>query len=268
MYMQPEKRILCVDDEKNVLRAIERIFMEDDVEVLTAGSADEGIEQLKSGQPIQVVISDYRMPGRNGVDFLGEVYKNWPETVRVVLSGYADAAAVVAAINEGHIYKFIPKPWNDDELKVAINNALEIYFLREKNVLLTKELEARNAELETANVSLKKALTENTNIHNKFQTLMDLIPVSLIGIDPDDSIVFVNKDFREKFKDLDMLIGLDRHACLPQDINALIEKTIAAQEAVSGVASIRGKKERFKGASVDEKGQRGVIMTFCEVQDE
>ena len=114
MTMEERARILCVDDEPNVLRALERMFLDEEYEILTAPSALEGLQALERIQPVQIVVSDYRMPAMNGVDFLREVCRRWPDTVRIVLSGYADTAAVVAAINDGEIYKFIPKPWNDD----------------------------------------------------------------------------------------------------------------------------------------------------------
>jgi len=123
--MNDRTRILCVDDERNVLRALERIFLDDDYEILTACSGEQGLEILSAAPQVQVVISDYRMPGMNGVEFLKEVCKTHPETIRIVLSGYADTAAVVAAINQGKIYKFIPKPWNDDELRLTVAKALE-----------------------------------------------------------------------------------------------------------------------------------------------
>jgi two-component system NtrC family sensor kinase len=133
-------KILCVDDERNVLRALERIFLDDDYEIAIAGSGDEGLKIMEESGPFQVVISDYRMPVMNGVDFLKVVYDRWPETVRIVLSGYADAGAVMAAINEGHIYRFIPKPWNDDELRVTIQNCLEHYFFQKRNHELLEQL--------------------------------------------------------------------------------------------------------------------------------
>ena len=141
-------RILCVDDERNVLRALERIFLDEDYEIVTAGSGQEGLDILEETDSFQVIISDYRMPVMTGVEFLKAVYDRWPETVRIVLSGYADAGAIVAAINEGHIYKFIPKPWNDEELRVTIQNCLERYFLLKKNRELLTELADANHALE------------------------------------------------------------------------------------------------------------------------
>src|SRR6266536_904479 len=109
--MDEQIRILFVDDEKNVLRSLERTFLDEDYEILTATTGAEGLAVLQNNSPVQVVISDYRMPEMNGVDFLRKVCNQWPETVRIVPSGYADTASIVSAINEGQIYKFIPKPW-------------------------------------------------------------------------------------------------------------------------------------------------------------
>ncbi|MFA6284152.1 MAG: response regulator, partial [Desulfurivibrionaceae bacterium] len=139
--------ILCVDDEANVLKSLKRLFLDEEYEILTAESGKEGLALLEQHEPVQVVISDYRMPEMDGVAFFKEVHERWPDTVRIVLSGYADTAVVVAAINEGQVYKFIPKPWNDDELKVAIAKALERYFLVKANNELNEELRQANDEL-------------------------------------------------------------------------------------------------------------------------
>lgn len=130
--MNKQVKILCVDDEINVLRALRRLFLDDDYDIFSAASAEEGLEILRTNEEIQIVISDYRMPGMNGVDFLKEVYSNWPDTVRMVLSGYADTAAVVEAINDGQIFRFIPKPWDEEELRTTIRMGLERYFLQKK----------------------------------------------------------------------------------------------------------------------------------------
>ena len=94
-------KILCVDDERNVLKALERIFLDDDYEIVLAGSGAEGLDILQKAEHFQVVISDYRMPVMNGVEFLKVVYERCPETVRIVLSGYADAGAIVAECLHG-----------------------------------------------------------------------------------------------------------------------------------------------------------------------
>jgi two-component system NtrC family sensor kinase len=138
--MGEDVKILFVDDERNVLKAIERLFIDDDYDLLTASSGDEGLSILENEYPVQLVISDYKMPGMNGVDFLRQVCQRWPDTIRIVFSGHADTTAVIEAINEGQIYKFIQKPWNDDGLKITISNSLEFYFLNKRKLAITEEL--------------------------------------------------------------------------------------------------------------------------------
>jgi two-component system NtrC family sensor kinase len=146
--MNDSIRILCVDDERNVLRSVERLFLDEDYEILSAQSGEEGLLILEHEKNIQIVLSDYRMPGMNGVEFLRKVCRRHPETVRIVLSGYANTAAVVDAINEGEIYRFIPKPWDDDELKSTVQSGLEKYFQRRQDMLLLAELRKAKEILE------------------------------------------------------------------------------------------------------------------------
>ena len=141
-------KLLCVDDERNVLRALERIFMDDDYEILTAISGEDGLAVLAENDDVQVVVSDFRMPGMNGVEFLRQVCEKYPETVRIVLSGYADTGAVVAAINEGQIYKFVSKPWSDEELRQTVAKAVEAFSLHRQNRALAAELETLKREME------------------------------------------------------------------------------------------------------------------------
>jgi two-component system, NtrC family, sensor kinase len=196
-------KILFVDDEPNVLNAIKRILVDDDYEIYTAGSATEGVAIMKDNK-VQVVVSDYRMPDINGIEFLREVNEHWPETVRIVLSGYADIASIVAAVNEGQIYKFIPKPWNDDELRITIANAAERYALFRRNHELAIALAAKNAELTRLNIELEDLLIEKTehlefrsNVLSTYQKILDDIPAGIVGIDPDGIVVLCNATWTE-----------------------------------------------------------------------
>lgn len=183
-------RILCVDDEPHVLKSLQRVFLDEPVAVLTAGGADEGLRLLEEEPSVRVVLSDYRMPGRDGVDFLREVCRRWPDKVRMVLSGYADAPTIIAAINEGKIYKFIAKPWDDDELRQAIGKALEFYELQEENRLLAEKLRNSNRKLQKLNRRLAELL-QARNETLRFQGralesvrfIMDALPVGMLGID-------------------------------------------------------------------------------------
>jgi len=229
--MDEHIRILCVDDEENVLKSLKRLFLDSEYEIFIAKSGEEGLELLRKTGHVQIVISDYRMPKMNGIDFLKEVYRYWPDTVRIVLSGYADTAAIIEAINIGHIYRFIPKPWNDDELKLAISNALDRYYIKEKNVMLTKELEEKNMELQKINSGLERVVEERTSdlmMQNKMlissQNILDSLPVAVIGMDLEGQIVQSNKLGLELFiMEKGNIMGTHRMDSLPDEINAIAE---------------------------------------------
>jgi len=117
--------LLLVDDEENILRSLERVFEDDGYLILTATSGEDALNLL-SQHPVQVIVSDQRMPKMSGSEFFTQVKKMYPETVRMILSGYADFNAVRDAINEGFIYKFLNKPWDDDLLRQQVQEAFMI----------------------------------------------------------------------------------------------------------------------------------------------
>ncbi len=270
--MDEEVKILCVDDERSVLKALERLFLDTDYEIITAESGEEGIATLENEPMIQLVISDYRMPKMNGVDFLRDVYRLRPDTVRIVLSGYADTAAIVEAINEGQIYKFIPKPWNDDELKVTIAKALEHYFTSQKIIQLTKELESKNKELQEINNNLEKLVEGRTfelRVRNQVltcsQNILDSLPVGVVGIDPDDLVVQCN---RRGLEMLDIqegnILGMDRKEAFPDQINAIID-VITEKGEQTGCISANGSQVQVRGVYMKyDTGQEGVILVLNE----
>lgn len=138
--MKPERddkaKILIVDDEKENLTGFKYLF-EDDYDVYTAESAAEGKEILRQ-QEINVVISDQRMPKTTGVEFLQDVFKDHPNTIRMILTGYSDFDAIIDAINKGKIYYYFSKPWKESEMQMIIENALEAVSLK-KELMQSKE---------------------------------------------------------------------------------------------------------------------------------
>ncbi len=261
-----------MDDEKNVLRSLKRLFLDSDYEIITAESGDEGLELLRNEDLIQIVISDYRMPGMNGIDFLKEVCERWPDTVRMVLSGYADASAIVGAINEGQIYKFMPKPWNDDELRVTISNALDRYFMHQKNIQLTRELEKKNKELKEAKDNLEDLLKERTfdlmlqkKILTGSQNILDSLPVGVIGVDPEGSIVQCNKRGLElSGNERETIIGTDRQDAFSGEINAFIDR-VTREGTFYSCISNNGINLNIKGVHMKgSNGQEGIILVINE----
>jgi diguanylate cyclase len=123
---RPERGLLLVDDEENVLRALVRVLRRDGYVIHTATNATEGFELLAKNR-VQVIVSDQRMPGISGTQFLSRVKEMYPDTMRIVLSGYTDLATLTDAINRGAIYKFLTKPWDDEDLRQQVQDAFRQY---------------------------------------------------------------------------------------------------------------------------------------------
>lgn len=130
-------RVLIVDDEPRVTEGMERALRKEDYEVISANSAERALEILR-GEAVDVVVSDERMPGMCGSELLAIVAREYPETVRIVLSGQASLEAAVRAINDGQIYRFLLKPCNDVNLAITIRQALEHKDLLTRNQELLK----------------------------------------------------------------------------------------------------------------------------------
>lgn len=141
-----EISILYIDDEANNLIAFKANFRRD-YKVFTTESVDEALTILRENK-IQIVITDQRMPGKTGIEFLQDVIKEFPEPIRILLTGYSDIEVVIDAINKGQVYRYISKPFNDLELKMTIENAMEVYNLRKENKDLLQKLLLANEQLE------------------------------------------------------------------------------------------------------------------------
>jgi type II secretory ATPase GspE/PulE/Tfp pilus assembly ATPase PilB-like protein/DNA-binding response OmpR family regulator len=175
----PEKatspyRILLVDDEPNVLSALRRVFQQENYQVVTAGNGQEALDLLRR-EPFHLMISDYMMPVMNGGELLRQAKALHPELIRIMLTGHADTGAIMSAINEGAVYKFILKPWNDDDLRVTVALALEQYELIGKNKKLQKENALKSDEiaalskLAVTNRSQLAIMLSNRNLLNSQQ---------------------------------------------------------------------------------------------------
>jgi len=142
----PRYRLLLVDDEPGIVRALSRVFRQENYEVITAGNGEEGLQRMAEGS-FHLVISDFMMPGMDGSRFLREVKQRSPDTIRIMLTGHANTDAVMGAINEGAVYKFILKPWNDDDLRITVALALEQHDLISRNRTLKAENDKKSKEI-------------------------------------------------------------------------------------------------------------------------
>lgn len=158
---EPLPKILCVDDEPNILSSLRRLFRSKGYQVLTALGGQEGLAVLEE-QPIDLVISDMRMPIMDGAAFLAQVRVRWPDTIRLLLTGYSDVQSIIDAINRGEIYRYITKPWDDNDIILVVRQALERKALEIEKKRLEELTHRQNEELKSLNASLEAKVEERT----------------------------------------------------------------------------------------------------------
>ncbi len=179
--------VLCVDDEINILNSLKRLLRNENYQLLTAESGEEGLNILKKHE-VHLLISDQRMPEMSGIEFLSKVKNLYSEVIRIILTGYTEVNAITDAINQGHVYKFFIKPWDDKQLKLEILKALEQFDLIQENKKLNKKLIEKN--------SLLQNFSEIDKKHHSFKfnsQILDILPLPVIVIDKNFSTVFSNK---------------------------------------------------------------------------
>lgn len=146
MSEEVQINVLYVDDEENNLLAFKASFRRF-FNVFTAISADEG-KKILADNEIHVLITDQRMPGTLGTELLAQAMKDYPDQIRILLTGFSDIEAIKDAINRGQIYHYLQKPWNDTELQTTINEAFQVYHLKKKQQELSEQLIRTNEQLE------------------------------------------------------------------------------------------------------------------------
>lgn len=153
-------QILVVDDEQSVLDSIKRILLDEPVSVLTATSGTDALDLLQRCGSVRVVISDYRMPVMDGVEFLRQALKQWPDMRRVMLSGYTDSNILLQALNDGHISRYLVKPWSSNTIKIAIRELLDEYEAEIRARANADDLAHNNSLFSKANENLTSILND------------------------------------------------------------------------------------------------------------
>ncbi|MBW2541764.1 MAG: response regulator [Deltaproteobacteria bacterium] len=160
-YMENARTVLFVDDEPNILKSVQRLLRQEEMNVLCASTGEEALEIL-SQTPAQVVVTDQRMPEMSGVDLLSAVRERHPEIIRMMLTGFTEIKVAVEAINRGEIYRLITKPWNDDELRATIRQAFEQADLKDEIKRLNRVTREQNFRLQDMNRNLEEKVRERT----------------------------------------------------------------------------------------------------------
>jgi len=273
--LQQEQSLLFVDDEENILRSLVRACRCNGYKIFTATSGPDALKVLDENE-IQVVVSDQRMAIMSGIDFLKNVKARFPHTVRIVLSGYTDLDAVTQAINEGEIYKFIAKPWEDDALREALEEAFRHFELIDRNRKLTAELTNVNEHLERSNVELKNHLEiqrknaeMNINVMNNTQEILEMLPVAVIGIDDTGMVAIANNEARKIFgADTNALVGQSIENVSDGELFVAYRKMMHSSKIIRDCTVIDGKGQlQISGRQRTlDNNAKGVLMVINNIE--
>ncbi|NVZ61006.1 response regulator [Pseudomonas gingeri] len=166
-------RVLLVDDEESILNSLRRLLRSQPYELFLANSGASALE-IMAGQPIDLVISDARMPNMDGATLLASIHELYPSTLRILLTGYADMDMIIKAINEGQIYRYISKPWNDEELMLTVRQALAFQHSESERQRLQVLAREQNQQLQTLNATLEKRVLARTSEVQQTADMLDL----------------------------------------------------------------------------------------------
>ena len=274
---RPLRTLLLVDDEPNIVSALRRLLRRDQYHVLTANSGQEGLAVL-AGQPVDVIVSDQRMPGMLGADFLRAAKELYPDTIRIMLSGYTELQSVTDAVNEGAIYKFLTKPWEDELLRGHIADAFRIKEIADENERLNRELRTVNQELASTNRKLAELVQEkqqqinldevNLNVAHE---LLQLLPLAVIGLDDEGVVAFVNDAADTLLHGYGALLGSEAALVLPDLLPVLAPAAAAGGQPAQGSS----KRVQIDGHPYDvvarpmgvSSQSRGTLITLCPSRD-
>jgi EAL domain-containing protein (putative c-di-GMP-specific phosphodiesterase class I)/CheY-like chemotaxis protein len=221
LVQKPKRSLLLVDDEQNIVSALKRLLRRDDYQIYTANSGQAGLDVLAE-HPVDVIVSDHRMPGMIGADFLRTAKDLYPSTIRIMLSGYTELQSVTDAVNTGAIYKFLTKPWDDDLLRGHIADAFRLKEIADDNERLNLEVRNANHDLAAANRKMEELLRQNEQqiAHdeislNVVREVLQFLPLPVIGLDDEGMVAFINAEAETLFKTSGMLLGNEATEVLP-----------------------------------------------------
>jgi response regulator RpfG family c-di-GMP phosphodiesterase len=165
---------LFVDDEDNILTSLRRLMRKQPVGCFFASSAKDGLEILEK-EHIDIIISDMRMPNMDGAEFLGICKKKWPKTVRILLTGHSDINSTIKALNHGGIFRYLTKPWDDEEIVGAITQGLRITQLEKEKIELLKITQQQNQQLSKFNEDLESRVKSRTDEIKQTSDMLELV---------------------------------------------------------------------------------------------
>ncbi len=259
----PDRTLLLVDDEPNILAALQRTLRRDGYRILACDDPEKALELL-SRERVDVILADQRMPGMNGVEFLRRAKEMHPETIRIVLSGYTDLQFITDAINEGAIYKFLTKPWDDGQLREQVREAFRGKEVTDENRRLSGALRAANLDLQAHVAERERQARQLETALDTLQEVLQLIPWPIVGIDETRMIALSNTAADTRLGGNVPLLGRDACTVLPESMCPWLD----APETIPEQIVHKGGKYRVIYKTMGQhSSSRGVLLALlpCEI---
>jgi CheY-like chemotaxis protein len=265
--------ILCVDDEINVLKALQRVLRKEGYRLLTANSSAEAMEVL-SKEDVCVIICDQRMPETNGVELLKRVSEIYPDIVRITLTGFTDVDTIRESVNKGHIYKILLKPWNDENLILELRQSVKQYELAMANRELTQKIALQNEELKRFNDHLENLVMERTEeivIRHKAlelaQAILSDLPVPIVGLDKEGMVAMTNRALDDMFEGIVAFqVGRLIEEFFPENISQHIRNLLCGKtDNTDNLFSMGGVDFQVKHVPLSGRFKgRGMVLSFIK----
>ncbi len=235
--MNEKIRVMFVDDEMNILRMIKRVLRNDPWDLEFCNSGEEAWKALQE-HPVDILVTDHRMQGMTGTQLLARVKAAFPDTLRIIFSGYTEVSTLTEAINQGNIYKFIHKPIKEEDLRLTIRRAAENVLLIRENRKLTEKIQSQNEKLRKLNEELELRIEQRTRdlfLRQKAletaQMILDRMPAAVLGLDTEGTIVYCNSACSDFFqKSQSEIFSQNFKDVLPESLQKLISQTLIDQK--------------------------------------
>jgi CheY-like chemotaxis protein len=220
-FNRAQPTLLLVDDEPSIISSLRRLLRSDGYRILTANSGKEGLKVLAENA-VDVIVSDQRMPEMTGVEFLRTVRQLYPDTVRIVLSGFTELQTVTDAVNAGAIYKFLTKPWDDEQLRGHVQEAFLYGAMANENRLLTLQVRTANQQLAAVNRRLESVLAQARHEIERGEISLDIVrealdnvPLPVLASDDGGTIVLANRAALDLFAGHGAVLGCGLRQLFP-----------------------------------------------------
>jgi CheY-like chemotaxis protein len=211
------RTLLLVDEEPGVLNALTRLLRQDGYSIFCAGDGEAGLQILRE-QAVDVILSGQRMVGMTGEDFLRQAKMLQPDNVRMLLTGYLEINTVARTVNEGSVYKFLTKPWNDEQLRATVADAFIYKEFSDENRRLTQELAETNQRLQLLLEEKQQRIQIEENALKVLHEVTQLLPLPLLGVDDNGMVASTNEAAQHLFVAHTLMLGCQLSTLLPSDV--------------------------------------------------